>query len=113
MTYAKRTLSENQIAEVKEHTFKEMKFPKEPSIPQGQIKEYNIIPDYIKEMKEKFGRIGEGIKVVVDSANATGGVVGPQLYKELGCEVIELFSEPDGNFPNHHPNPSVEKHWTY
>ena len=109
MTYAKRTLSENQIAEVKEHTFKEMKFPKEPSIPQGQIKEYNIIPDYIKEMKEKFGRLGEGIKVVVDSANATGGVVGPQLYKELGCEVIELFSEPDGNFPNHHPNPSVEK----
>lgn len=109
MTYAKRTLSETQIAEVKEHTFKEMKFPSEPSIPQGKIKEYNIIPDYIAEMKEKFGRIGEGIKVVVDSANATGGVVGPQLYKELGCDVIELFSEPDGNFPNHHPNPSVEK----
>lgn len=109
MTYAKRTLSESQIAEVKEHTFKEMKFPSEPSIPQGQIKEYNIIPDYIKEMKEKFGQIGKGIKVVVDSANATGGVVGPQLYKELGCDVIELFSEPNGNFPNHHPNPSVEK----
>ncbi len=109
MTYAKRTLSESQISEVKEHTFKEMKFPSEPSIPQGKIKEYNIIPDYIAEMKEKFGRIGEGIKVVVDSANATGGVVGPQLYKELGCDVIELFSEPDGNFPNHHPNPSVEK----
>ena len=54
MTYAKRTLSESQIAEVKEHTFKEMKFPSEPSIPQGQIKEYNIIPDYIKEMKEKL-----------------------------------------------------------
>lgn len=109
MTYAKRTLSESQISEVKEYTFKEMKFPSEPSIPQGKIKEYNIIPDYITEMKEKFGRIGEGIKVVVDSANATGGVVGPQLYKELGCDVIELFSEPDGNFPNHHPNPSVEK----
>ena len=31
------------------------------------------------------------------------------MYKELGCDVIELFSEPDGNFPNHHPNPSVEK----
>ena len=58
-------------------------------------------------MKQKFGRIGEGIKVVVDSANATGGIVGPKLYRDLGCEVIELFSEPDGNFPNHHPNPSV------
>ena len=42
-------------------------------------------------MKQKFGRIGEGIKVVVDSANATGGIVGPQLYKDLGCEVIEYF----------------------
>ncbi|MFR1672247.1 MAG: phosphomannomutase/phosphoglucomutase [Candidatus Gastranaerophilaceae bacterium] len=109
MTFAKRTLTETQIAEVKEFTFKEFEFPKEPSIPNGQIKEYDIIPDYIKDMKERFGKIGEGIKVVVDSANATGGVVGPQLYKELGCEVIELFSEPDGNFPNHHPNPSVEK----
>lgn len=109
MTFAKRTLTETQIAEVKEFTFKEFEFPKEPSIPNGQIKEYDIIPDYIKDMKERFGKTGEGIKVVVDSANATGGVVGPQLYKELGCEVIELFSEPDGNFPNHHPNPSVEK----
>ena len=57
-------------------------------------------------MRGKFGKIGTGIKVVVDSANATGGIVGPQLYRELGCEVIELFSEPDGRFPNHHPNPS-------
>ena len=58
-------------------------------------------------MKKTFGKVGTGIKVVVDSANATGGIVGPKLYKELGCEVIELFSEPDGRFPNHHPNPSV------
>ncbi len=109
MTYANRTLTESQIAEVKNFTFKEFEFAHEPSIPQGCIKEYNIIPDYIKDMKNRFGKVGEGVKVVVDSANATGGVVGPQLYNELGCEVIELFSEPDGNFPNHHPNPSVEK----
>lgn len=57
----------------------------------------------------KFASIGKGIKVVVDSGNATGGIVGPKLYRDLGCEVIELFSEPDGNFPNHHPNPSDEK----
>ena len=70
------------------------------------MKEYNLIPDYIEVMKKAFGRVGNGIKVVVDSANATGGIVAPQLYKELGCEVVELFSEPDGRFPNHHPNPS-------
>lgn len=107
MTYGKRTLTEKQIAEVKEVTFKNWTDEQTASI--GEVVEYDIIPDYIKEMKEKFGRIGEGVKVVVDSANATGGIVGPQLYRELGCEVIELFSEPDGHFPNHHPNPSVEK----
>ena len=107
MTYAKRTLTEKQIAEVKEITFKNWTSEIEKSV--GVVEDYDIIPSYIKEMVEKFGKVGEGVKVVVDSANATGGVVGPQLYKELGCEVIELFSEPDGNFPNHHPNPSVEK----
>ena len=105
MTYARQTLNEKQIKEVKEITFENWH-----NLP-NSIEEKNfstqIIPEYIEEMKNKFGKIGSGIKVVVDSANATGGIVGPQLYKELGCEVIELFSEPDGTFPNHHPNPSV------
>lgn len=109
MTFKKQTLSESQIKEVKELTFEELKMPSSPASIKGQIKTYDIIPSYIAEMKEKFGSIGKGVKVVVDSANATGGIVGPQLYRELGCEVVELFSEPDGNFPNHHPNPSVEK----
>ena len=111
MTYNKRTLTEKQIAEVKGLTFKG--WVNNPTICDKQInsavKEYNIIPDYIKDMENRFGEIGKGIKVVVDSANATGGVVGPQLYRKLGCDVIELYSEPDGTFPNHHPNPSVEK----
>lgn len=105
MTYARQTLNEKQIKEVKEITFENWH-----NLP-NSIEEKNfstqIIPEYIEEMKNKFGKIGSGIKVVVDSANATGGIVGPQLYKELGCDVIELFSEPDGTFPNHHPNPSV------
>ena len=109
MTYNKRTLTEKQIAEVKEFTFKEFDTKKNTSHLSGKVEEYNIIPDYIKDMKKRFANIGNGVKVVVDSANATGGVVGPELYRELGCDVIELFSEPDGNFPNHHPNPSVEK----
>lgn len=108
MTYEKHTLNETQIKEVKEYTFNDFENP-EISDKKGIVKTYNIIPDYIKDMKSRFGKIGEGVKVVVDSANATGGIVGPQLYKELGCEVVELYSEPDGTFPNHHPNPSVEK----
>lgn len=114
MTYNKRTLTESQIREVRDITFKNWLNNPETSAENtlkmtGKVEEKNIIPDYIKDMEERFGKIGEGVKVVVDSANATGGVVGPELYKKLGCEVVELFSEPDGNFPNHHPNPSVEK----
>lgn len=106
MTYNRQTLNEKQIKEVRDIVFENWKSYSEISN-QVQNDTTPIIPEYIAEMKEKFGNIGEGIKVVVDSANATGGIVGPQLYKELGCEVIELYSEPDGRFPNHHPNPSV------
>ncbi len=108
MTYGKRTLNESQIKEVKELTYKNWT-QNIKSADTKKIKDFNIIPQYIEEMKKAFGKTGEGLKIVTDSANATGGVVAPQLYRELGCEVIELFSEPDGTFPNHHPNPSVEK----
>ena len=105
MTYNKQSLNESQIKEVKEMTFENWK-----NLP-TELETYNfsteIIPEYTAEMKEKFGKIGEGIKVVVDSANATGGIVAPKLYRAIGCDVVELFSEPDGRFPNHHPNPSV------
>ncbi|MFI3300949.1 MAG: phosphomannomutase/phosphoglucomutase [Candidatus Gastranaerophilales bacterium] len=109
MTFNKSTLSETQISEVKELTFKEMIAKSTLVETNSTVNSYDILPVYIEDMKSIFGKIGSGVKVVVDSANATGGVVGPQLYKELGCEVIELYSEPDGNFPNHHPNPSDEK----
>lgn len=107
MTFNKRTLTEQQIKEVRDITFKNWSNTTEPAT--GAVENYDIIPDYINEMSKKFGDIGKDIKVVVDSANATGGIVGPELYRKIGCEVIELFSEPDGRFPNHHPNPSVEK----
>ena len=109
MTFRKQTLNENQIKEVRDLTFEVLEKGSKPASKSGTVQKYNIIPAYIEEMKEKFGKVGNGVKVVVDSANATGGIVGPELYRELGCEVVELFSEPDGNFPNHHPNPSVEK----
>lgn len=108
MTYNKQSLNEEQIKEVKALTEREYNMQL-PASPKGIYTEYDLIPDYIKEMTENFGRVGEGLKVVVDSANATGGVVAPKLYRAMGCEVIELYSMPDGRFPHHHPNPSDEK----
>ena len=54
----------------------------------GKIAEVNIIPNYIKDMENRFGKIGEGVKVVVDSANATGGVVGPESVSYTHLEAI-------------------------
>lgn len=108
MTYSGCTLNEDEIREVKELTFAQMQNQNNESEMQGKLKNYDLVSDYIEDMKNRFMGLCEGVKVVVDSANATGGIVAPKLYRELGCEVTELFSEPDGSFPNHHPNPSVE-----
>jgi phosphomannomutase/phosphoglucomutase len=75
---------------------------------EGSEEAYPIIPAYQGFLEEQFGRAGEGVKVVVDSGNGTGGPVGPGVYRSMGCEVTELYSEPDGRFPNHHPDPTVE-----
>jgi len=108
MTFAGQSLNESQIKEVRDFTFSEVESKATPWAV-GEVRTYDLIPDYIEVMKKNFGKIGEGIKVVVDSANATGGVVAPTLYRAMGCEVVELYSNPNGNFPNHHPNPSDEK----
>ena len=107
MTFNRQSLSEEQIKEVKRLTIEiHEKSTGYRQIINGFNRQYDIISNYQQKIADMFGKVGKGIKVVVDSANATGGIVAPQLYRDLGCEVIELFSEPDGTFPNHHPNPS-------
>lgn len=110
MTFNRQSLNEEQIKEVKRLTIEAKEKSGYRQVIKGVNKEYDIISNYKNKIADMFGAIGKyngkQIKVVVDSANATGGIVAPQLYRDLGCEVIELYSEPDGNFPNHHPNPS-------
>ena len=108
MTYNKQSLNEEQIKEVKALTEREYGM-QIPASQKGIYTEYDLIPDYIEVMASNFGRIGDGLRIVVDSANATGGVVAPKLYRAMGCDVVELYSMPDGRFPHHHPNPSDEK----
>ena len=104
MTFNHQTLNEAQIKEVKDYTFNN--WSESPDAYSMKNYSVDIIPEYISDMFSRFNEAGKGIKIVVDSANGTGGVVAPVLYKKLGANVIELFSEPDGRFPNHHPNPS-------
>lgn len=72
----------------------------------GSIKKHEIMPDYISYIKDSFKGF-ERIKVVVDAGNGTAGLVAPLIMRQLGCEVTELYCEPDGRFPHHHPDPVV------
>ena len=51
-------------------------------------------------------KLARPFRVAIDCGNGVAGLVAPRLFRKLGCQVIELFSEVDGNFPNHHPDPS-------
>ena len=74
----------------------------------GSYEKYDIVPEYLKFVKERI-KLERKLKVVLDSANGTAGLVAPKLFRELGCEVVELYSEPDGNFPNHPADPTVDE----
>jgi phosphomannomutase len=51
------------------------------------------------------------MKIVVDSGNGIPGASAPAILRALGCEVIDLYSEVDGDFPNHHPDPASPRTW--
>ncbi len=72
----------------------------------GVKESYDIVPEYENYVVENIN-LHKKIKVVVDAGNGTGGVVAVPIFKKLGCEVIELFCEMDGTFPNHHPDPTL------
>lgn len=80
------------------------KFPKG----NGEITKHDIIADYCQNISNRF-QFKRRIKVVVDAGNGTAGLFVPLLFRNLGLDVIELFCEVDGHFPNHHPDPTVEK----
>ena len=73
----------------------------------GSIKMVDIKSSYINDLISRI-KINRKMRVVMDCANAAGGIVAPEIFRKLGIEVKELFCEVDGNFPNHHPDPTVD-----
>ena len=71
----------------------------------GTIRNLNVLAPYTDRIVSDI-RLARPLKVVVDSGNGVAGASAPAILRAIGCEVIELFSEVDGNFPNHHPDPS-------
>ncbi|NWA04892.1 phosphomannomutase/phosphoglucomutase [Pseudomonas gingeri] len=70
----------------------------------GSIEKVDILDRYFQQIREDIV-LAKKLKVVVDCGNGAAGVIAPQLIEALGCEVIPLFCDVDGNFPNHHPDP--------
>ncbi len=73
---------------------------------QGSHTETNVVPAYIDRICSDVA-LADSVKIVIDCGNGVAGNIAPQLFQELGCEVIPLYCELDGNFPNHAPDPSV------
>jgi phosphomannomutase/phosphoglucomutase len=67
--------------------------------------EVDIVERYINRIAHDV-KLARPLKIVVDCGNGVAGKIAPDLYRQLGCEVHELFCDVDGNFPNHHPDPS-------
>jgi phosphomannomutase/phosphoglucomutase len=68
----------------------------------------NVLDAYVDRIAGDV-RLARPFRIAVDCGNGVAGVVAPRLFRRLGCEVEELFCEVDGNFPNHHPDPSQPK----
>ena len=70
-----------------------------------EVHKKNLGEEYIQEVLSQSSKKPKKIKVVLDCGNGSAGEIAPKLIRSLGYEVIELFCEIDGNFPNHHPDP--------
>lgn len=70
----------------------------------GNAEAFPVLEPYAEMLKQRFSDF-TGLNVVLDAGNGTAGLVAPDIIKSLGADVIELFCDPDGNFPNHHPDP--------
>ena len=71
----------------------------------GSVRQVGVLPAYRERIVGDI-RLKRPIKIVVDSGNGVAGASAPGIFRALGCDVLELHSAVDGNFPNHHPDPS-------
>ncbi len=74
---------------------------------EGSLDEASLLSTYHQNLVESLGVLQKPPRVVVDCGNGTASPVAAALYRDLGCEVIELYCTMDGHFPNHHPDPTV------
>ena len=76
---------------------------------QGDVRSTEVVADYIRRVRAEIpaALAHEARKIVIDCGNGVAGDIAPRLFRALGHDVVELYCDVDGDFPNHHPDPSV------
>ena len=98
----KATLFGSQIQEIKE-----IAFEGDFGSGTGTVNTIEVLDEYCRDIVSRINPGNRKLKAVIDAGNGMGGVTAVPVYRELGVEMIELFTEPDSSFPNHHPDPTV------
>ncbi len=105
----RETISGKEIQKLKEFFYQTN--PKESLkvSPLAKARKIDIVRPYLSHMENEFAYLKDlpELKIAVDCGNGTAGLVAPEILRKVGCEVIELFTKPNGSFPNHHPDPTV------
>ncbi len=97
------TLAENDITAIYQRIMEKKYLSGE-----GELSSLEMIERYSTHVARNI-QLARPLKIVVDCGNGVAGSVAPELFRRLGCEVIELFCDVDGHFPHHHPDPSQTK----
>lgn len=101
-----RALSGDAIANLRQRIIN-----KQLTSGQGEYRAQDVEQSYIDYIINDVA-IAQPLKIVIDAGNGVAGLIAPRLFEELGCEVIPLYCDVDGNFPNHHPDPTIESNLT-
>lgn len=106
MIFSRTSLADNQIQRIRERIDKD-----EIVDGDGRYQSRDIRSDYYQTVCSRIS-LARKLKVVIDCGNAVPGAIAPELFTRLGCEVLPLFCEVDGSFPNHHPDPTIADNLT-
>jgi phosphomannomutase len=77
----------------------------------GGYQQLDVSDAYVQDVARHM-RLARPVKIVLDGGNGVAGPIGLRTFEAIGCEVVPLFIEPDGRFPNHHPDPLKEENLT-
>jgi len=112
MLTKKTALYGDKIQDLKNMIINNDLISRSADMPAGTLNHISVKYEYLDYMKKNITMGSKKLRIVVDGGNGTGGQIASEIFRYFGHEVIELYTDPDGRFPNHHPDPTVPKYMT-